>query len=229
MDAMPSLREQQAAFGAALLGRGGPPRMAIYRNNVLGNWRGALAGAYPVTRLIVGDAFFGALARAYARAHPSASGDLNEFGAGLAAFLETFPDTQDLPYLPDVARLEWRVHLAYYAAEAPPFDFSRPTGARLAPACALLESDWPLAAIWQAHQPGGDPATVDLGAGPERVLVCRPAWQVEVRALARGDYAFLFNLSAGLGPALEAGAAAGPDFHPSTALARWVRQGVLTT
>lgn len=229
MDAMPSLREQQAAFGAALLGRGGPPRMAIYRNNVLGNWRGALAGAYPVTRMIVGDAFFGALARAYGRAQPSTSGDLNEFGEALAAFLGAFPDTQDLPYLPDMARLEWRVHLAYYAAEAPPFDFSRATEARLAPACALLESAWPVATIWQAHQSGGDPATVDLGAGAERALVLRPQWRVDVLALSRGDYGFLGRLAAGLGPALEAGVAADPAFDPSTALARWVRQGVLTT
>lgn len=229
MDAMPSLREQQAAFGAALLDGGGPPRMAIYRNNVSGNWRGALAGAYPVTRMIVGEAFFGALARAFARAHPSTSGDLNEYGAGLAGFLETFPHTQDLPYLPDVARLEWQVHRAYHAAETPPFDFARPTEVRLAPACALLASSWPLAAIWNAHQEGGDPAAVDLGASAERVLVHRPGWRVEVLALSRGDYAFLDGLLKGLGPALEAGAGADAGFDPASALAAWVRQGVITT
>lgn len=228
---MPALPDQQAAFGAALLDGGGPPRMAIYRNNVLGNWRGALAGAYPVTRAIVGEVFFAALARAYGRSHPSRSGDLNEFGAGLAGFLEAFPHTQDLPYLPDVARLEWCVHLAYYAADAPPFDVSRPSEARLAPACAVLVSSWPLAAIWNAHQEGGDPAAVRLDAGPEYVLVHRPGWRVEVRALERGAYCFLERLAAGeaLGPALAAGAAADSGFDPGTALAAWVPQGVITT
>lgn len=226
---MPSLREQQEAFGAALLEGGGSARMAVYRGNVFGNWRGTLAGAYPVTRVIVGDPFFGALARAYGRARPSRSGDLNEFGEGLAAFLETFPDTQDLPYLPDVARLEWLVHRAYYAADARAFEPERALEARLAPACGLLESAWPLAAIWQAHQPGGDPASVDLAAGPERVLVLRPAWRVEVRALTRGDFHFLAGLGGGLGAALEAAVAADAQFHPATALARWVREGVLTT
>ena len=226
---MSSLREQQAGFGAALLEGGGPPRMALYRNNVLGNWRGALESTYPVTRRIVGEAFFSALAHAYARAHPSASGDLNAFGAELAAFVASFEHAQDLPYLPDVARLEWLVHRAYYAADARAFDPGRALEARLAPASALLESQWPLAAIWQAHQPGGDPASVDLAAGPERLLVLRPAWRVEVRALARGDFRFLAGLGGGLGPALEAAVDADPQFHPSTALARWVREGVLTT
>jgi hypothetical protein len=182
-----------------------------------------------VTRRIVGEAFFAALARAYGRAQPPASGDLNEFGALLPAFIAEFPHTQDLPYLADVARLEWLVHRAYYAAPAGAFDPGRALEARLAPACGLLESAWPLAAIWQAHQPGGDPASVDLAAGPELVLVLRPAWRVEVRALARGDYRFLAGLGGGLGPALEAAVAADAQFHPSTALARWVREGVLTT
>lgn len=226
---MPSLPEQQATFGAALLGSGGAPRMAIYRNNVFGNWRGALESAYPVTRRIVGEAFFAALARAYACAEPSTSGDLSEYGARLAAFTASFEHAQDLPYLPDVARLEWLVHRAYHAAQAPAFDPARALEARLAPACALLESGWPLVAIWQAHQPGGDPASVDLAAGPERVLVRRPAWRVEVRALARGDFRFLAGLGGGLGSALEAAVAADAQFQPSTALARWVREGVLTT
>ena len=227
---MPSLPELQAGFAAALLDGGGPPRMAVYRGNVFGNWSAALAGAYPVTRKIVGTRFFDAMARDYALAHPSRSGDLHEFGARLAGFLEAYPHTRDLPYLPDVARVEWLAHRAYYAADAVPFDFSRPTEARLASACALIESDWPLAPIWEAHQEGGDPASVDLGAGPDRVLVHRPGWRVEVCSLRPGDFRFLERLGsgAGLGPALEAAAALDPAFVPRVAFAAWVQAGALT-
>jgi uncharacterized protein len=226
---MPSLLEQQREFAAALLApRAASARMAVYRANVHGSWRGALGGAYPVVRRIVGEAYFEALARDYARAFPSLSGDLHEYGAQLAAFLAGAADAQDLPYLPDVARLEWLAHRAHYAADAAPFDVSRPTEARLAPACALLESDWPLARIWEAHQDGGEPASVDLGAGPERVLVHRDGWRVRVRALRRGDYCFLERLGAGLGAALEAALAADGAFDPRAALAFWVNQGVIT-
>ncbi len=227
---MPSLLELQRDFGAALLGAAPvSPRLAVYRANVFGNWNAALAGAYPIVRKIVGAEFFDAMARNYARAHPSASGDLHEYGAQLARFVQDYAQTQDLPYLPDVAHMEWLTHRAHYAADASPFDFSRPTELRLAPACALLESSWPLARLWEAHQDGSENTAVDLGAGPDRILLHRPAWRVEVCSLRPGDYRFLERLQAGeaLGPALEAAVAADGAFVARVALATWVQTGVI--
>jgi hypothetical protein len=224
----PSLLETQRAFAAALKAPA-DAGMRAYRANVWGNWSAALAGAYPIVRKIVGEAFFEALAREYARAHGSASGDLNEYGARLADFVAEHPDTLDLPYLPDVARMEWLAHRAYYAADRPAFDPSRIDALRLAPGCALLESPWPLARIWQVHQddyPGE--FAVDLRSGAQRVLVHRPNWRAEVQALDAGDYLFLKSLDAGLGSALQA-AAGDPAFDPAQAPAYWVGLGVLTT
>jgi hypothetical protein len=227
---MRSLLELQREFGEELLGAGGARGMAVYRGNAFGNWHGALAGAYPVVRRVVGEPFFEAMARDYARACPSRSGDLNEYGSALAAFLEQYPGTRDLPYLPDVARLEWLAHRAHFAADAARFDLSRPTEVRLAPACSLIESGWPVASIWEAHQEGGRPDLVNLGAGPERALVHRPEWRVEVTALRSGDFRFLECLQAGepLGAALEAAVSEDAGFVPHLALATWVHAGVLT-
>lgn len=244
---MPSLAEGQARFAAALLepARGDPgygPGLAVYRANVWGNWADALAGAYPIVRRIVGEPFFGGLARAYALAHPSRSGDLNEYGAELAAFVAAFPHTADLPYLPDVARMEWLAHRAWSAADAPPFDARRLAGLALdesacatlalAPACALLRSDWPLGRLWLAHQDGADGAmAVDLAAGPDRVLIGREPItdRVYVASLAAGDDRFLEAARAGaaLGEALEAAARTGEAFDAPGALARWVAAGVV--
>lgn len=252
---MPALLELQRALGGAIadgartaaaapLFRGPaetfPARLAAYRGNVLGNCASALAAAYPVVRRIVGAEFFAATAREYARVHPSASGDLNEYGDTFAAFLASFPHTRDLPYLPDVARMEWLAHRAYYAADAAPFDPARLAslpaerwgGLRpaLAPGCALLVSDWPLARIWTVHQ---DDYTgefdVDLDAGSDRVLVHRPRWTVAVRAIGAGDHRFLAAAldGASLGDALEAAAAEDSGFDAATALARWVNAGVV--
>lgn len=253
---MLSLPELQTDFAAALADArrvsavlpffGGSPartesRLAVYRGNVYGNLAKALASAYPVTRRIVGDEFFDAMAREYARAHPSTSGDLNRYGGELAHFVAIFPHTADLPYLPDVARMEWLVHLAYYAADAAPFDvaaLARVTAEeypalrmKLAPACALLESRCPLALIWTVHQDDyAGEFGVDLESGPDLILVHRPRWRAEVLSLAAGDFRFLHSLSQGetLGTALEAGARE-PGFDPSDALVRWLRLGVVAS
>ena len=58
------------------------------------------------------------------------SGDLNELGAHLADFLPAFPPAQSLPYLPDVARLEWLAHQAHYAADHAPLDVTALAGSR---------------------------------------------------------------------------------------------------
>ena len=128
----------QELRAASLLFRGAPAgaveRIAVYRGNVVANARKALASAYPITVKIVGDEFFDGLAREYLRRHPSVSGDLNELGREFAHFVAEFPHTRDLPYLPDVARLEWLAHRAHYAADAAPFDVQR--------LASLAESEW---------------------------------------------------------------------------------------
>src|SRR4029077_8861696 len=134
-------------------------RAAIYRRNVLANLRGALAAAYPVVRRLVGDAFFDEAADRYARAHPSASGDLHRHGEAFAAFLERYAPARDLDYLPDVARLEWIIAQAFHAADARVFDFAAlaalPEVERgrirldLQPPARLIESPHPILSIWE--------------------------------------------------------------------------------
>ena len=240
---MPSLLEAQRSFARALLegGEGLAAGLSVYRNNVLGNLSGALASAYPIVRKIVGAEIFNIMAREYARAHPSASGNLNEYGVRLPGFVAAYAHTQDLPYLPDVARMEWLAHLAHFAADPMPFDPARLAGlpsARhaalrlsLAPAAALLRSDWPLARLWEVHQDGyAGEFSVDLHAGPERVLVHRPRWRAEVRPIGLGDYRFLAGAgrAEALGDALAAAVARDASFDCASALARWVQAGTVT-
>jgi len=252
---MPSLPELQRAFGGAIAGahdtaaiarhlRGSAERIAsgfaVYRGNVVGNLGQALAGAYPVVRELLGEEFFDALARAYGRAHPSTSGDLNEFGGELAGFVERFAHTADVPYLADVARLEWRVHRAYYAADPAPFDAARVAGLpaadqarlrpRLAPGCAVMAFPTPAGRIWLAHrEPGSAGLDSVLDGTGDRVLVHRPQWAVEVSLLTEGDWQFLAAAERGeaLAEALGAGVASDPDFDFASALGRWFGAGVV--
>ncbi|WUR14668.1 DUF692 family protein [[Empedobacter] haloabium] len=211
-------------------------RMAIYRGNLLGSWHKALAAAYPVIGQLVGAEFFAALAAEYGAAHPSAQGDLNAFGAGFAAFLETFPHVADLPYLPDMARLEWLLHRAHYAPDAPVLDgaaFAALTPEQFAatrlvphPAAHVFTSPWAVVPLWLAHQPDGGMPLPQIDA-PSSALVCRPGWRPTVWPEQAAGHAMLARLMAGeaIGPALDAALALDMAFDMGSALRHWIAAG----
>src|SRR5512145_377607 len=136
---MPSLPELQIAFARGVFdpddaaiaefvvpaGMSAAARLAVYRRNVLGNYAAALRDVYPVLLRLVGESFFDRLVRDYATQIPSRSGDLHDFGGELCAFLEALPAARDLPYLADVARLEWAVHRTFHARHALALDVAR--------------------------------------------------------------------------------------------------------
>jgi hypothetical protein len=214
-------------------------RLALYRGNVSAAWEKALANAYPVVRALVGEEFFGGLARAYGRAHPSISGDLNRFGARLGQFIDAFEHTRSLPYLGDVAALEWSVHAAHYAADPvavtrerigalPPGELLT-TRFALHPACAWLRSRFPVASIWLAHQPQATVGLPDSLDRSELALVVRPRWRVEVLSSSAGELAALARLREGadVEDAITAGLRAEPEFAFPKALVRWVDCNIL--
>jgi hypothetical protein len=215
-------------------------RLAIYRANVAAAAAKAMMAAYPVVRALVGDEFFGGLTRAYSRAFPSASGDLGDFGQDFASFLQTFEHAQSLPYLPDVARLEWRVHRAYGAVDAGAFDFgalaSVPTERqgeiifRWAAGTAIVASPHPVVQLWRVHQPGFDGQfAVDWSSG-EIACIARDGFEVSVSAITTGDAAFIDSSLAGapFGLACEAALAADPAFDPGRLLQRAIASRLLT-
>ncbi|MFZ6657153.1 putative DNA-binding domain-containing protein [Undibacterium sp. TJN19] len=218
-------------------------RLALYRGNLTAIWLAALGNAYPVLRQLVGDDYFEQVARAFGRTYPSISGDLNQFGTQLPGFLSEIPDAADYPYFPEVARLEWQVHNAYYASDAE--SFSLPgfvqliAGKGLAlpdvvlglhPAVSLYQSDWASVAIWHAHQ--AEPGM----AAPENIrqgsfgLISRKQWQVELTVLTGPAFLALQALQQGvkLGDALEIAVGADTDFDINAHLQSWFNLGLFT-
>jgi len=233
---LPSLRELQTRFATELLSFDGDPgeRIAVYRNTVFSNYRNALGATYRVVQQLVGVPFFNAAVDAYVLACPSAGGDLNVYGGSFADFLATYPHASDLPYLPDVARLEWAIDEASRAADlsgAPEALLTalaavaadRITALRfvLDPTCRFVDSAYPVWRIWQVHQPGleGD-LNVAFGIATDHLLVRREAGVVVVARLAPGDSALLRALAGGddLAAALGAALAAEPTFDLETTL-----------
>ncbi len=215
-------------------------RLQLYRNNFNISLREALRAVYPTIVRLVGDDFFATVARALVREAPPRSGNLHDFGAELPAFLRHFKHAAALPYLPDVARIDWACHQAFHAAEAPGFDFSSLATVpverygrlrfHLQPALRLMASEFPSVRIWEVNQPGGNgDQRIDLRSGAQRAVIARIARQVAVEAAAAGRFEFLRALSHGavLDQAAEAALIADPEFDLGLELRHLVSQQVI--
>jgi len=231
-------RQTPAAL-ALFKGEHNEHRYALYRGNLSATWSKTLGAAYPVIQQLVGEEFFGGLAQAYGRAHPSDNADLNRFGAHFAAFLRTFPHVADYPYLPDMATLEWTLHRAHYAPSADGVTAQQMAAltpdqietARLTlhPACTLLASEWATIPLWQAHQAGsGVPFPAELAA-PDFGLVTRPRWKAQVLPLTAASHAALSVLAAGgaFGAALDAAFEQDDDYDIAANLQQWIDHALI--
>jgi hypothetical protein len=250
---MPSLHEWQRAFSAAavfndaaaaaslrIVAGGMKPeaRIGIYRTNVLGNYRRALAATYPVIKRLVGGPFFDAASDNFVRAHPSTRGDINRYGADFSEFLGNYPPARDLKYLPDVARLEWAIDQANIARDAASFDLTALARVpaklhgklrfSLHPSAQLMVSAFPILHIWQANQAERSAdERIDLGEGGETLLVLRRPSDVggiAIERISRPEHLLLATLAADgtLDEAANRCAAMSPEFDLAAALQRHV-------
>ena len=212
-----SWRETQAAFAAAVrepsLGvpagvglpgsRAPTARFNVYRNNSAVGLAEGLSDSFPVVSQLVGDEFFAAMAQAYAAENLPTSPVMLYYGSSFPEFVSNFEPARSLPFLMDVARLEWAWLVAYHAPDREsvtadvlqsiaPEQLSSST-IELHPSLQLIESAFPAVSIWSAHQAADDyarqAALQAIGAAGmssgETGLVVRPAYDVDVRLIDR--------------------------------------------
>ena len=255
---MPDLATHQHAFARALRDRNNDSiapllttdaassarRLGIYRANSIAGATKALVAAYPVIAEVVGSEFFDALARAYWHGVPSRSGDLGDYGDTFASFLVDFEHVADMPWLADLARLEWAVHRASLAADATPFDAatlaSVPPAAlsslilELVPGTTTIASRYPIVHVWTLHQPGTDRSAgfaVDWNLAETglvtrqgiavRVVAIDPPAAIAIEAMQQGA-----TLADALAAGQEAARRMRIGFDPATAPAVWLADGL---
>jgi hypothetical protein len=215
-------------------------RLAIYRNNSQLGLTEALSDGYPVVNKLVGTEFFNHLARSYIRRHPPKAGCLLSFGGQFADFISAFESAAVLPYLPDMARLEWYWHEAFHEADAKPLAMAMlakvdpasygKLGFTLHPSSRFLVSDYPILKIWQSNQDDYEGnEQINLDEGGCHLLIYRPEWDVVIFPLSEAEYQFLNLLAMELTliQALEQVMAKAPNFAVQAVLQRWINDGLL--
>jgi hypothetical protein len=232
------LADLQAQFSRAMLEtRLAPPpglaparRFSVHRNNLYASLTDALRARYPATLRLVGEDFFQGAASLFIEVSPPSTPVLIEYGEAFPAFLESFEPARGLPYLADVARLEWLRHAAFHAADRAPL-----TALGLAavpperagaivfafhPSAGLIASPYPIVSIWETNAYDDDVRPIGPELPGEAALVIRPELQVAVLRLDPAEYAFAAAVAAGetLAEATaKAAAHEGFDLGPSLA------------
>ena len=226
-----------------VVGNGSSParRFQVYRNNVVVALVDALASNFVVTHELVGETFFRAMAAVHARAHPPRSPVLACYGADFPAFIASFPPAAGLPYLADVARLEYLRVVACHAADVSPVGEGA-FAAQLAdegglpalslglqPSLAVLPSPFAVVSLWAAHQGVGDLAAVVPDVA-ETALVLRTGLEMEVIEIPPASGVFIAALQSGLplGRAAEEATALGAGFDLAATLGLLLQKSAIT-
>jgi hypothetical protein len=214
--------------------------LAIYRNHVRISLTAALRTTFPVVCRLVDERFFAFAAHAYIQAQPPAAPCLAEYGASFPDFLAGFVPCRGVPYLADVARLEWALNLAHIAPHAPRLDRASlaalppETLPRLvctfAPSLRLLASAYAIDRIWLANQEPVQAGVVELGGGA-RLQIYRAVDGPVFHALDQAEFLFRQALLRGLplGEAADAASAADPMFDLALELRRMIQEDVISS
>ena len=225
--------EPAPAAAQALSARG----LQAYRSNAGELARRALGAAFPVLLQLLSEENFGHLAHDFWSRQPPVRGDIAQWGGALAAHIETLPQLLDEPYLADVARAEWALHVLATAPDSHAEASSFALLAQLDPAVLTLKlapaicvaSTFPVASIVLAHlqdEPTLAQAGQRLrdGAG-ETALAWRRGLKPMLRAAMPGEAAFVGALqeSASLLDSL----AAAPELDFDSWLKLSVQSGLL--
>lgn len=171
-------------------------RLRVYAGGYPVRVHDSLRETYPALAHLVGEPAFDALAHRYAASVPLTSYNLNDAGAQMPAFLRHDVLTGDLPVLPDLAALEWRVARAFHATECPPFDprtlpwtVEQWANAILQfqPSVAVLSSAWPLLDLWMARDTPRDAIDIELHGHPDHIVVRRVGFVVRCESVAEEE------------------------------------------
>jgi len=143
-------------------------RLNVYRNNVVVSLIDALSEIFPVTHSLVGDDFFRAMAKQYLQISPPTSPVISEYGEGFSDFIRQFEAAESLPFLADLAALEYNLLTLTHSEEQATLSHDQISEAfaqsddpsilylALPSTTQLLASPFSIGSLYHAHRNDGD-------------------------------------------------------------------------
>lgn len=245
---MPSLAELQAEFRAAVASRelrvpatvtapvAAEARLAIYRRHYREALVRHLAGRFPTVEWLLGTPRFVEIADDHIRQSPPKAPCMAEYGSG---FIEALRRDAAVPYIADVARLEWALGTVAVAVGETPIDIGRLASwpperladlrLRLQPGLFYVEAAWPVDDLVRIRLSDGAPDRLQFTPAAVALEIRGARGEFRVGRLDAAELTFRSWLATGqtLGAAIEAALSVDPEFDVSAALAAVFADGLV--
>ncbi len=234
---MPSLASFQRDFAHALMTDGqAEPRFRsqafeVYRNTSARGVIEALRASYPTVEMLLGEEAFTQVALEFRRDQPPRGAVLSDYGREFAGFLRCQPWTCELPYIADVAWLDWLWLESFLAADlmATPLGPSNISRIALHPAARFAWLATPAMTIWLAHRDPWSMAEFEPDWIEEGALFTRVGTGVRAEPIDAAQYRLLTacTVPASVADAVAAVAAEFPTADVPELLRRVVASGAI--
>lgn len=185
--------------------------ISIYTSNTKERLVATLEAAFPVCKQVMGNDCFQAMAEEYALQYPSEEKSLYHYGAKFNQFTDLIIKTNEqfynVAYLPDLALFEWKMHLSFFQKDRKDFDFGRFANLEksqlskivftLSPDIYLLETEFPVAIIWELHEINEPFKKAIIEKGKGYYLIERPLYKPTFTHLKRHEFDALTKIEEG--------------------------------
>ena len=225
-------------------GVSGKERMSVYAGGYVARVQEGLADVYEAVQFVLGPERFSALAESYGVRYPSHQYNLSRIGIHLPEFIRTFSGLDDVPFLADLAQLEWLMAEAFHAFDKPPFvphelaeipleDWER-TQVVFQPSVSIFHSPWPVLDIWKEKKSSDRNQVRWTGEKkPQCILIGRQETRVRCELLSPAQHRLLEGLLQGrtLGEVCEdlSELEGGEDLPVAAWFSRWVADGLVVS
>ena len=217
-------------------------RLDVYAEGYLVRVADSLVESFPALANILGASEMAMLTERYIAQLKDPSRNLNYIGRDLPNYLPRDSHSKSLPFLPDLARLEWAIAACFHEDHSECLDLERCSHwdalrwgrARMTfqPGTCVIRSQWPLLALRETRHQERNSIDLDLDLGGDEcvVMISRLQFEVMVEAVDQQEAQAFERLNAGetLGAVMAAFAKSGRSAETVTELfARWSSKGLI--
>jgi len=197
--------------------------LEIYSRGYYARLIEAMGETFEATWWVLGDDDYFELAKEYVQLNTSQVYDLSQYGEGFASFLALKQQSNEIPFLVDLARFEWIFKEVFHCPDInQPEDLFQESISELthlirSPSAFLLKSEYSIYEVWkQRSQPIEALDDVDFFSA-ENLLIYKTSGRVFVRKMAAEVWGMLNSLFAGknLGEAIAELSNKYTDLSPS--------------